>query len=731
MRSRYLVLALTIMTTFGWILHSSLDLFYSQQTISISTLTKAISTLKSFENTQIVISNSGKDYIHNTDERLASLERNFKSYRIQHKATSAVIIAKTKSVKEFIEKSEVAREIKLYQAATKILTVKHITKDLPSVIKATETIEKDQFSFQHKIQTTTVSYALNYKAMKNYDYIAFHGPTEKKELKDEVKLAMASPTKTKEKLSELSEEELKLDESDELILKNLDDEATAVPLVEDKTDTVKVENKTTTQEDHSLEIDDLNTYEYSTLASDQNPKTEDTSPLIKSSAVSSSVSQVIGREMQNNTMGPYKFEKIPKTTVPDTTTLASNAPVTNPMINYSGLKTGENKNKTQLSTQMNTQLKIRSMSLNLLGKKQGLLREFDYQSVYDVNELRSSDEKGELDLTFPISRTGMKAISLRSDEHLKTNMNVELNIEDDNEILVPMIDGPSLEAYLVSRNIEASGGFLLIKIDGSVETVGLDKTFSGFVNFDEKLKVTQDESKAQYVLYLGVAPGNVLVTVKMKEGATSYITHVSENELTYDYLSMNKLSFQKIELTVEELMSKKALPLNIPGEEILSFSSNKKSQKLNMNTYEFTSEFTKADTQNYFEIKNKEMNVFFGVKTNQKIVIPSQSYQDEIYNLFHVKEPNQVCIVQINLDAKKKLDNIRSLAQTVDGQDNFNLMALDKDGTIGEDVSDTTSKIFFKGEHQGVLNLELNFVDNTQESIQTFCSQGIYLIEQR
>jgi hypothetical protein len=95
-----------------------------------------------------------------------------------------------------------------------------------------------------------------------------------------------------------------------------------------------------------------------------------------------------------------------------------------------------------------------------------------------------------------------------------------------------------------------------------------------------------------------------------------------------------------------------------------------------------------------------------------------------------LKNPEESCVIQVNLKENKKLNSVRNLAYTTDGTESFNLVALDKDGSFGDDISDTTSKIFFKGDHQGSVKIELNYTDESQESFQTFCSQGVYLVEQ-
>jgi hypothetical protein len=186
----------------------------------------------------------------------------------------------------------------------------------------------------------------------------------------------------------------------------------------------------------------------------------------------------------------------------------------------------------------------------------------------------------------------------------------------------------------------------------------------------------------------------------------------------------------KIELFNEELMSRALTPMNLMNDDLVSFSTAKTASKLTLNSYEFSDEMQKSDTQNYFEVKKGEMDLFFGFKNNSKVILPSISYLDEMMKVLGLKNPQESCVIQINLKDNKNLSSVRHLAYTTDGVESFNLVALDKDGSFGEDISDTTTKVFLKGDRQGSVKIEFKYTDDSVESLQTFCSQGVYLVEQ-
>jgi hypothetical protein len=309
-------------------------------------------------------------------------------------------------------------------------------------------------------------------------------------------------------------------------------------------------------------------------------------------------------------------------------------------------------------------------------------------------------------------------------------VNIELSSDEVNETAVPMLNALSIEEVLIKKKVEGDGGLLLVKLSPEILSMNLDKKPQLQIALNQNLKAIKDESKASYVLYVGIIPGNVMVTLKTENGLINYLTNVNANELTYDAQSFSTKEKLKLELYNEELMSRSTTPLNLMNEELVSFATAKSSSKLTLNSYEFSDELLKTDTQNYFEVKKGEMDLFFGYKNNSKIILPSPTYQDEIMKVLGLKNPEESCVIQVNLKENKKLNSVRNLAYTTDGTESFNLVALDKDGSFGDDISDTTSKIFFKGDHQGSVKIEMNYTDESLESFQTFCSQGVYLVEQ-
>jgi hypothetical protein len=723
MRSSLFILSMSLLTITGWGLHSRLESFTDKTIIDLSSINKSIKVIHSLSDMPLKETPSIVQYDYlKTDERISKLseqlkklttikdEQNFKPTKVAKKNVTKLHYHEMKEVQEI----ELAIDV---QSNNKRIE-ESLTLD-----------EKDSFEFKIDRNETSEFYAFNnYGSHKAFTYIALEEKSEN--LEDQVKLAQAAPEKTEEiKNQNLSQKETEVQKVDEIT--NKDNVQTQMP---------KLASADTSD-------DDIKTFEYPLPENQDEYPVKKTTELIEknevdanSSAqikkelpiqtvVSSNVSQAIRREM-NSSSGPFKSDKSFEDYA-DESLVASNKEIKQP--EYSKATSSLNSlTKTQSSKilSVNTQLVIHASSFSLQNGVEDQIKDFDVQSSVEVNDVKSSvnsEIKYEMILD---QKKNFKSFVISSQDHIKTNINLETLVNEENESVVPLLNALSLEELLIKRKVEGDGGLLLVKLSPEILGMNLDKKAQLQLPLNDNLKIIKDETKAAYVLYVGIDPGNVMVSIKTEDGFSNYLTNVNANELTYDAQPFTKKEKIKIELFNEELMSRNTTPLNLMNEDLVSFGSGKSASKLTLNSYEFNDELIKTDNQNYFEIKKGEMDLFFGFKNNSKIVIPSPSYQDEIMKILEIDKPDKACIIQINIKDSKHLNSIRSLAYTTDGLESLTMTALDKDGSFGDDISDTTSKVFFKGNSQGSLKLEMKYIDDSEETLQTFCSQGVYLVEQ-
>jgi hypothetical protein len=55
---------------------------------------------------------------------------------------------------------------------------------------------------------------------------------------------------------------------------------------------------------------------------------------------------------------------------------------------------------------------------------------------------------------------------------------------------------------------------------------------------------------------------------------------------------------------------------------------------------------------------------------------------------------------------------------------------LEKNGSLSEEETPLSTKLFILGDQQGIINVKVEYQDKTTDYLQTFCSPETYLLEQ-
>jgi len=78
----------------------------------------------------------------------------------------------------------------------------------------------------------------------------------------------------------------------------------------------------------------------------------------------------------------------------------------------------------------------------------------------------------------------------------------------------------------------------------------------------------------------------------------------------------------------------------------------------------------------------------------------------------------------------KKLKGIKLWGENNRGPSTFEKSFLDNDGVFSPELSPLTEKMFLLGYEEGVYDILIEYEDNTQDYLKSFCSPSSYLIEQ-
>ena len=232
-----------------------------------------------------------------------------------------------------------------------------------------------------------------------------------------------------------------------------------------------------------------------------------------------------------------------------------------------------------------------------------------------------------------------------------------------------------------------------------------------------------------YVLYLGVAPGNTLLQIKsINDHYAEKVIHVVEDEVLFETPFLVNPEEQKLLLMERNILAREAKELEIFGSEITFFNRKIRATQEALNMFTIKMPALIMGMRKYFEFNHLGETLYLGTWNQEKIEVPSQDFIENVMATLEIENLSGRCLIQVNLP--KEIKDIKFGGDTIKGPMNIQYAYLDQDGTMSEEVSELVKKAFFIGELQGLINIEIEYLDHTKEYIQTFCSNETYLVEQ-
>ena len=298
--------------------------------------------------------------------------------------------------------------------------------------------------------------------------------------------------------------------------------------------------------------------------------------------------------------------------------------------------------------------------------------------------------------------------------------------------IIPLITRDKLNNLVTKNNITGLGGHVLVELDDLTEDVELEikDGYEKKVYLDKNFReIEPADNEYSFMMFMGVRPGNALLTFRTyKNEYSSKIINVANEQVYFDSNFYIEIKGEKIDLFEENLLAKDQLPLNINTNEINLFSFSSKISKKALNRYEVNRAVYPLGTRKYQELKHLGESIFIGHWDKAVIDVPSESYMRFILDNFQISTVSSQCLVQLNLSKSAK--QLSYEGDNGNGPMRINQMLLDKDGVFYDEFGQNTHKIFLLGEEQGVINIKIEYADNSIDYVQTFCSDSTYLIEQ-
>ena len=354
------------------------------------------------------------------------------------------------------------------------------------------------------------------------------------------------------------------------------------------------------------------------------------------------------------------------------------------------------------------------------------LTNYELIPYYDLSERLSDMGNGKIDIEIGDRQESVFRGLIQSRDNYPTNF--EISVRDREEVEIPTFSYEKIEKILRKYKVkDVTGSHLLVLLGEEIDSTQLMSKYTLKVFLNRKMRVVDEGMDYIYELYLNAEPGNQLVKFMNRKGRIAEkIIHLSESEMTYDESKLSGKKNIEFSLYEEHLTSKKNVAVDIDENKVKLFNSNKSSVKTGLNTYKLLYEESINSFNNYFEV-NRKKSVYVGSKA-KKITIPSDGYLDYIMKIFNVSETGQECVVQINLS--KPASEFKLDVKSVKSNGYIDILYMDKDGTVGKELTGLTNRIFVISSDYGALNFKTTLDKKDTRYQQSFCSENLYLIEQ-
>lgn len=365
-----------------------------------------------------------------------------------------------------------------------------------------------------------------------------------------------------------------------------------------------------------------------------------------------------------------------------------------------------------------------------LGEESGdPLRSFQISAASEGNERLDDNNNGFVNIETDLaSSQGVYRATILKRDYLRTTMDIALE-PGTIEVAVPTISQESMMKFLETQGINGLGGFLLIDRDRGVESLDIDAEFEAKYDLDENFKVTKDEKSIRYVFFAGVSAGNTLLKVRTVDNEYSEkIIHIVEDEVLFEALLIAASETMKVTTMERTILSNRSIELDVDAENIKYFNRDIKATKLASNLHEIKVPVLPLGMRKYLAFSHMKETVYVGIGDNSEVELPSSDFIVNLLEANNMSGMEGKCIIQVNL--RKELLSVKTNGESARGPMALDKFYLEKNGSLSEEETPLSTKVFILGDHQGIVNLKIEYQDKQTDYLQTFCSPETYLLEQ-
>lgn len=347
---------------------------------------------------------------------------------------------------------------------------------------------------------------------------------------------------------------------------------------------------------------------------------------------------------------------------------------------------------------------------------------------YDKNERFYDEAEGVLRLSSNLQQSNFIYGTLLGKDFVNMRTTIPLFLGG-GLFEVPMLEKQALNALLDKENLKGIGSHLLVDLGDSAIDVDIDREFEARTFLDGEFKITTQEGSYKYILYIGVEPGNAVVRYLDSKGSTfEKLSFLADSELTFEHFRQTDPLTFRFETFELNPLSKKTKELAMSKSEITLFGKKQAPVQVGINSFEYEKHSRLASSNSYLEFNHLGDSIFAGMRFSNYVILPSSSFIESVLSAQGLDSLDNHCLIQLNLSEPVK--NILYDGEDGIGPMEVKLHYLDEDGVLSEEPSMLSKHAFVIGIGQGVINMQVEFLNGSKLVAQSFCSDGTYLVEQ-
>ena len=376
----------------------------------------------------------------------------------------------------------------------------------------------------------------------------------------------------------------------------------------------------------------------------------------------------------------------------------------------------------------NSRTIIRANEIILNSSADAAMASYELAPSHDLNQRVNDNGEGIVNLNINLSNShSVFRGTILKRGMMRTIINLILE-PGTMSIDIPIFSQETMSDILEKHNLDGRGGFALLELDEEIDTLDIDAGFDKKLFYNENFKEVETMGDATYVLYLGIIPGNTLLKVRtVNNHYAEKVIHVVENEVLFETPLATDPSEQMLILKERNILAKEAKDLEIFENEIKYFNRNIKATQEASNMYKMKMPSQILGMRKYLEFSHIGETIYVGTWDQTKLEIPSKDFIESVMGTLELDNLKGRCLIQVNL--QKEIKALSVSGDTIRGPMNLQEYYLDKDGTMTDEITELVKKAFFVGDLQGLINMKVDYLDGTQEYLQSFCSDETYLVE--